>query len=898
MGVWSASSSYAPGDAVSDGNGSAYIALDAVPANGSDPSVDPTDWSLLVQGQTSSDVTWSVVAPTVQATTTWPGTIPYSQVTGTPQIDSNTAISSDGVTSLWVGTGGVTTQGSSITGVGLDALRNDQYGYNDTAVGFRALGSLTGEPGNYTNNTAVGSNSLAYVTTGTYNTGLGVATLLNDSTGGGNTAIGAGAMQTYSGTGATDGNIAIGYYAGSELTTGANNIYLGSQGPASAGSESGVTRIGTSPTSTTTFIAGINGATVGAGAQAVYIDSNGQLGTQVTGGTSSLPPFVAGDVANTLVERDGSGSFSANAINLDDTLTFTGTNGSGIYDPSGLLLGAYPANNFFAGIASGVPPLSGAANDVGIGLGVMHTLTSGNANVIEGAFAGYWMSTGSNNTVVGTNALNAAGSGDDNVAMGVNALAYLNGGGSNIAIGYNAGTSYGGSESGNILIGAVGTGGESNVVRIGTQGTASATYIGGIYGVPVTGSAVYVTANGQLGIGMAPAGPTGATGATGAGGATGATGTTGVGGATGATGTTGVIGITGTTGATGATGATGGVAIPSCSNTGNATTIIGPSTENCTGQQDTALGWNALHAASSSSTNNVAVGNGTLAAAVNGNNNTAVGAGALTSTAGIGGSNTAVGSQALLLDTMGTGNSAFGFETLGSLNNASGGDNNNVAIGFEAGLNLTTGANNIYLGANAGPIASGSESGTIRIGTEGTQSAAFVAGISGSNVASGASVYVDSNGQLGTVLSSERFKEDIRDIGDDSWVLMDLRPVAFKYKQQYDADGAQQYGLIAEEVAKVAPQLVIYDENGQPLTVRYNLVNALLLNEVQRLHRENEAQRAQMELARQDSAALHVHEASLQSEVNDLQGQLRAYGDLERRIRALEAGAGKAGGYR
>src|SRR5262249_38072787 len=123
-----------------------------------------------------------------------------------------------------------------------------------------------------------------------------------------------------------------------------------------------------------------------------------------------------------------------------------------------------------------------------------------------------------------------------------------------------------------------------------------------------------------------------------------------------------------------------------------------------------------------------------------------------------------------------------------------------------------------------------------RIGTVGggVHTTTFIAGIDGATVDSGTGtpVYVDANGQLGTMLSSARYKEGIRDMGDTS-ALLQLRPVRFRYTPDRDPRGVEQYGLVAEEVAQVAPGLVVYDKEGQPQSVRYHFINAMLLNEVQ-----------------------------------------------------------------
>jgi hypothetical protein len=154
-------------------------------------------------------------------------------------------------------------------------------------------------------------------------------------------------------------------------------------------------------------------------------------------------------------------------------------------------------------------------------------------------------------------------------------------------------------------------------------------------------------------------------------------------------------------------------------------------------------------------------------------------------------------------------------------------------LGNSAGIRLTTGSNNIDIG-NLGVTG---EANTIRIGTVGTQNATFIAGIRGVTVASGVGVIVGSNGQLGTVTSSARFKEAIRPMDKASEAILALQPVTFRYKQEIDPDGIPQFGLIAEQVEKVNPDLVARDADGKVNTVRYEAVNAMLLNEFQKEHR-------------------------------------------------------------
>jgi len=158
----------------------------------------------------------------------------------------------------------------------------------------------------------------------------------------------------------------------------------------------------------------------------------------------------------------------------------------------------------------------------------------------------------------------------------------------------------------------------------------------------------------------------------------------------------------------------------------------------------------------------------------------------------------------------------------------------NIGIGSTAGLNLTSGNNNIYIGN----LGTATETGQIKIGNSVAHTATFVAGISGvtTGVADAVPVLIDSAGQLGVASSSQRVKTDIQEMGVGSDALLRLRPVSFRYTVHADR-GPRQYGLIAEEVAEVFPDLVVYDKAGQPETVRYHLLAPMLLNELQKQHR-------------------------------------------------------------
>jgi len=157
---------------------------------------------------------------------------------------------------------------------------------------------------------------------------------------------------------------------------------------------------------------------------------------------------------------------------------------------------------------------------------------------------------------------------------------------------------------------------------------------------------------------------------------------------------------------------------------------------------------------------------------------------------------------------------------------------NNIVLGHQAGDNLTTGENNIDIGAHG----NAADRNTIRIGFRGTHDATFIAGISGVAV-TGSQVLVNSNGQLGVVTSSARFKEDIKSMDETSEMVLKLKPVRFHYKKELDPEHKAQFGLIAEEVAKVNPDLVARDNKGEIYTVRYEAVNAMLLNEFLKEHR-------------------------------------------------------------
>jgi len=200
--------------------------------------------------------------------------------------------------------------------------------------------------------------------------------------------------------------------------------------------------------------------------------------------------------------------------------------------------------------------------------------------------------------------------------------------------------------------------------------------------------------------------------------------------------------------------------------------------------------------------------------------------------------NTATGYQALPSNTVGSGKTAIG--ALALPNNTTG--NDNIALGDAAGLFLTTGDNNIDIGNNG--VAGDFD--TTRIGS--IQGAIYLAGIAGQIVeAGGTTCYVDNDGKLGVFLSSRRFKTDIADMAAASEALLALRPITFHYKPELDKTYTPQFGLVAEEVAKVNPDLVTRDAKGELTTVRYEAVNVMLLNEFLKEHKAFLEERSKVE---------------------------------------------------
>ena len=206
-------------------------------------------------------------------------------------------------------------------------------------------------------------------------------------------------------------------------------------------------------------------------------------------------------------------------------------------------------------------------------------------------------------------------------------------------------------------------------------------------------------------------------------------------------------------------------------------------------------------------------------------------------------------------------------------------------MGFNAGASLTTGSDNIDIGA---PGVAG-ESGTLRIGG-GKVTAAYIKGIYGQTVASGVGVIVGSDGHLGTVLSSERFKDAIKPMDKASEAILALKPVTFRYKQELDPDGIPQFGLIAEEVDKVNPDLVVRGEDGKVTTVRYEAVNAMLLNEFLKEHRSVQDLKATVAQQQKQIAAQQATAAQQQKQIARQQKAFEAkFAQQQEQVEALTA---------
>jgi hypothetical protein len=539
-----------------------------------------------------------------------------------------------------------------------------------------------------------------------------------------------------------------------------------------------------------------NGVVYGQGTSAVGTTA-GAAG-QLLAGTAGAPAFT------------GSPSISGNLTLVHPSTAVAGN----IMKGANRFIHNFGTANTFVGASAGNFTMTGQQN-TGSGEFALASNTTGNHNTATGLSALLANTSGNDNTAIGTHALTSNVTGGNNTAVGMSALTSSTAGHQNTGIGAQA-------------LGANSTGSNNsalgfNALNFNTTGQSNTSAGAAALASNTTGSNNTASGAGSL--------------------------------------VNNTVGLENT--------ASGSDAMAS-NTTGNYNTASGAFAmhDNTSGEFNTAMGRGALYA-NTSGQYNTAIGMAALDANTTGSNNTAHGAyalgenmiGTFNTAMGVnalaatnGSENTAGGAYALGSTTTGINNSAFGSAAM--FNNTTG--STNVALGWHAAYNLTTGSNNIALGFSAGSnVVSGNvnihigstgllatESQTIRIGA--SQSRAFMAGIRGVTTAGAAiPVLIDSDGQLGTVSSSRSVKNAIADMDGASAALMKLRPVTFRYNQQ-GPEASRQYGLIAEEVARVYPDLVAHSANGSIETVMYHFLPPMLLNEFQKQQRRIEALEKQL----------------------------------------------------
>jgi trimeric autotransporter adhesin len=567
----------------------------------------------------------------------------------------------------------------------------------------------------------------------------------------------------------------------------------------------------------------INTSSVGDGAITINVDNAITLGdvTNIAAGDPALS-ISTGDIA--ILATNGVG-------NID--LPFTNTAGTaGEITVNGTrYLSNYGVNNLFFGSSSGNTTLTGT-NNVGISTDALESLTSGSDNIALGVGSLSNDLAASRNIGIGTSALSGIVASNDNVAIGYHSqLVNISGSrnisigsqsnsagnsSDNIAIGYQASVA---STGNNVAIGTMALMGNStggNNVAVGYQTLSSVTPNSASFNVAVGYQALNAnTANDNVAVGAGSL----------AGNITGASNV-----------------------------AVGANALGTA--TGSFNIAIGNTALNdTTANNNIAIGYQS-QLIGTSATRNISIGNASLASNITSSDNIAIGNNALLSTTA--GTHIAIGSSALAANTSGTANIAIGYQsqnagTTGAsnvsigyqtlLDNISG--HSNTVLGVGALSDITTGSSNIVIGIASGTDYTGAESNNILLGNIGvigdnetirigsTQTTFFASGIFGVTTTSATAipVLVSATGQLGTVSSSKRYKQNIQDIGSQSSIIMHLRPVLFNYKSHPEVAS---WGLIAEEVEQVFPELVVYKDE-EPETVKYHDLTVLLLNELQRL---------------------------------------------------------------
>ena len=284
---------------------------------------------------------------------------------------------------------------------------------------------------------------------------------------------------------------------------------------------------------------------------------------------------------------------------------------------------------------------------------------------------------------------------------------------------------------------------------------------------------------------------------------------------------------------------------------------------NTTGHGNTANGYDALRD-NVTGNNNTAIGYRALNSNVTGSSNVALDINAL-STSVNANVNTAIGYAALQNNTEGVSNTAVGYATL--FGNTSG--DANVAIGDRTGYQQTTGSGNVYIGYDIE-------------GTPGENNSCYIGSIFGQTSSGGTPVYVNLMGKLDTTTSSQRFKEDIKPMNSASETLFALKPVTFRYKKEIDPQGIPQFGLIAEDVEKVNPDLVVRDKDGKVNTVRYEQINAMLLNEFLKEHKRVKEQEVTISDLKKDLGVLTAQLKEQGAEIQKVSAQVEMRRPLTR----------------
>ncbi len=759
---------------------------------------------------------------------------------------------------------------------GASSLASNTIGSWNSAFG---VSSLTANTAGFSNS-AFGWNSLTANTSGSWNSAVGVSSLAANTTGGSNTAVGVSSL-----TANTMGsfNSALGVWSLGTNTTGNNNSAVGANCLAVNSSGSGNSGFGhesltlnTTGSENSAFgRASLFGNSAGSGNSAF---GNMSLSGNTTGGYNTAVGYSAGaslttGVANTFIGYaagpDAGHAAISNATALGAYALVTQSNT--------LVLGGQGANAVKVGIGTSTPAqvlsVVGTIQSTTGGVMFPDGTTQTTAAVSGATIDAFGMLSLRNNTsgqwngAFGDYALGANTTGSYNTAIGYSALASNSTSNGNTAVGYSALTAN--------------TTGYYNTVT-GTSALFANTI--GYYNAATGASALYANttgyANTATGTDAMYSNRTGfwntATGYQALYLNTAGTNNTAMGSqalyantAGSANTASGVSALAANT--TGSSNTASGYHALYANTTGGANTATGYSALNfnTTGYDNTATGVNALWA-NTAGYYNTATGESALAGNTTGYDDTATGESALVSNT-TGAANTATGYQTLYSNSTGSNNTAIGADAL--LQSTTG--SSNIAVGYDAGSNLTTGNNNIDIGH---PGLTGDDS-TIRIGTQGTQTQTFIAGIYGVTPPSGTGIvmYVDSTGQIGTTTSSRRFKDDIADMAGASRGLMQLRPVTFHYKSDQNPAGRTlQYGLIAEEVAEVYPGLVAHSKDGQVETVMYQFLPPMLLNEYQKQQRTIDTQRHAIETLQARVAAGDEQMRARDAQIRQLTEQLAA----------------------